>query len=753
MITICRGVFFVLCAFRLWAGCELSVEEKVGQVLMVHFRGEESNEDARVLVEDVGVGGIIYYDWANGLSSQKKVRDLSEALQRRAHIPLLIAIDEEGGCVTRLKGEFTVFPGNKAVAMMGQEEWAELCAEAVGEQLRLSGINLNLAPVVDINSNPQNPVIGIRSFGESKEVVLRFAARTLEGYHKAGILTCLKHFPGHGDVTIDSHEDLPCLNKSKEELRSLEFVPFYELASQSDTIMAGHIMVPALDTTCATLSKPILDILRLEMGFQGVVIADSLVMEGLLKACPSIDEAAIRALNAGCDILLLGGKQLMGTHANLELCVSDIQKIHAALVQAVHAGRIPLARLDEAVQRVLALKSRIPCADKTHAYDYQALAKKIASKALRSVSNSSLPLPPSQSRLLVVAPAIVKENIEKTSLCQMGKETTVFFFTELNPSLEEMQTVQKMAKEAEMLIFCSYNAWKHPLQSFLMQSLRETCKPIILIALRDPIDANALPQAHLILTTFSPVCASIQAACDALQTFMLPLQHAPAIAERIWYNECGGELINLTAWNEGENFASLGIGHFIWYSPDKQERFQETFPDLIAFLKEEGIVLPAWLTQSRGCPWSSRREFCQNLDSPKMAFLRRLLFETRHHQAIFMAKRLESALPLMLASLSPTERTSVEMIFYRLAYQPRGLYALVDYLNFKGAGIVPAENYKGEGWGLLQVLRRLSPSTEDPLAAFIAAARQVLIERVQNAPSERHEERWLAGWLNRISSY
>lgn len=244
---------------------------------------------------------------------------------------------------------------------------------------------MNLAPVVDINSNPNNPVIGSRSFGNNADSVTLFAKYALQGYREAGIITSLKHFPGHGDVVVDSHQELPIIHKTKQQLEQLELLPFYQLADRADTIMTAHILLPALDSqNCATLSKNILtDLLREEIGFQGVIISDSLVMQGLLNNCSCIEEAAIPAVNAGCDLLILGGRQLQA-QSNLELSVERIKKIHCALLQAVQTGIISKQRLERAVQRILNLKNTYALSFNKIEYnrlEHQALANYIHSLA------------------------------------------------------------------------------------------------------------------------------------------------------------------------------------------------------------------------------------------------------------------------------------------------------------------------------------------------------------------------------------
>ncbi|MFS8563271.1 MAG: hypothetical protein LVR00_02645 [Rhabdochlamydiaceae bacterium] len=206
----------------------LSLEEKVGQLLMVHFQGEVANEDARVLIQDMKAGSIIYYNWSNGLTSPEQVKTLSEGLQKLAKanqtpIPLLIATDQEGGRVCRLTQGFTVFPGNKALAMTGDPTLAEEAAFVMGRELKAVGVNMNLAPVIDVNINPQNPVIGTRSFGDDPKIVAAFGKKALSGYRRAGIIATLKHFPGHGDTAIDSHEALPVVTKEIGELKRWSF--------------------------------------------------------------------------------------------------------------------------------------------------------------------------------------------------------------------------------------------------------------------------------------------------------------------------------------------------------------------------------------------------------------------------------------------------------------------------------------------------------------------------------------------------
>lgn len=605
---------------------QMSVEEKVGQILMVHFKGEVANAEAEALIQKLYIGSIIYYNWANGLHSPEQVRLLSHGLQalaKKTHmgIPLFIAVDQEGGRVARLQEGFTLFPSNDCLGRTHQPELAEESAFAMGQEMTAVGVNMNLSPVVDVIQNPKSP-IGNRSYSSNAHTVALFARNAVDGFQKAGIATSLKHFPGLGSVDIDTHRDLPILRKSIVELRNVDFVPFIVLGAVADTVMTAHVLVPSIDPeNCVTLSKTALDLLRKETGFQGPIISDSLVMQGVLNDGGSLEKVAIKAFNAGCDILCFGGRQLVGKDAQ-EVTLPELKKVYDALVSAVRHGTISQSRLDSAVRRILQLK------------------------------NNYLPSPKANKNL--------------------------------PNSVEHRALVKKI------------------------------------------------------------VAASIQDRTTAM-----------TIADQIWKNECGGKIKGLTTWNKGENFASLGIGHFIWFPEDSQEIFQETFPDLLEFIVSEGNQPPEWLVNVNGCPWKTKDAFDAQQKSIRMESLRTWLYETRDLQAIFMMKRLEETIPIMLKGLSIEDQIHVEQVFCRLASDPKGLYALVDYLNFKGAGLSSKEMYNRQGWGLLQVILNM-PSLWDSkktLEDFAASAKHILELRIKNAPPERHEERWLKGWLNRINTY
>jgi hypothetical protein len=254
----------------------------------------------------------------------------------------------------------------------------------------------------------------------------------------------------------------------------------------------------------------------------------------------------------------------------------------------------------------------------------------------------------------------------------------------------------------------------------------------------------------------SPVFLALALMVSSASAIELPRAEAMRIGKRIWQNECAGTVAGLTSWNAGENFASLGIGHFIWYPKGVRGPFEESFPDLVRYIEKRGAKLPQVALRNRdGCPWKSRAEFTAAEDGAEMKELRRFLVDTVDLQAQFLVQRLQQALPKMLAETPGADRTNVQRQFDRVASSPEGCYALVDYVNFKGEGVLDSERYHGQGWGLLQVLQGMNGSENGRAAAreFSASARQVLTQRVKNSPPARGESRWLPGWLKRVNGY
>ncbi|MEM7016046.1 MAG: hypothetical protein AAF512_01750 [Pseudomonadota bacterium] len=267
---------------------------------------------------------------------------------------------------------------------------------------------------------------------------------------------------------------------------------------------------------------------------------------------------------------------------------------------------------------------------------------------------------------------------------------------------------------------------------------------------------------RLILICLAPV---ILTACPRPPTTPLPYEtvrladiqiqerDAMIIGEKIWFNESSKRLEYLTFWNENEAFASMGIAHFLWHPAGQTGQFEETFPELLRFMYARGVALPTWLQSGPPCPWNNRNEFMRDFNSPRMVELRNILANNVVQQTLFMLKRLEAAPRLLLANLPPARRDHVENQFYRVARAPNGIYALADYLNFKGYGLSEMERYNGMGWGLLQALESMPGNTNDPVNEFANAAQAMLRRRIENSQPAQGEQRWWPGWVSRLNTY
>lgn len=240
------------------------------------------------------------------------------------------------------------------------------------------------------------------------------------------------------------------------------------------------------------------------------------------------------------------------------------------------------------------------------------------------------------------------------------------------------------------------------------------------------------------------LCSSMQAKNIEFSIFELT-----TIAQKIYQNECSSKLDYLVFWSEREEFASVGIGHFIWYPKGVEKKFDESFPKLISYMKHQGVLMPKWLEDTSHCPWNSKEEMHKD---PRSDILREFLQQTISIQALFMANRINEALPKILDTTDNSRHDKIINMFDAVANAKNGYYLLIDYVNFKGEGTKQSERYHGQGWGLLQVLECMQETT-NPKAEFARCAKQVLAQRVENAPKVRNEHKWLKGWFTRIDTY
>jgi beta-N-acetylhexosaminidase len=315
--------------------------------LLAAFDGTMVPDWMRRRVAD-GLGGIVLF--SNNIESPDRVAALTAAL-RDERDDIVIATDEEGGDVTRLEAvSGSSYPGNLALGQVNDPALTQAVAASIGRDLAAAGINLDFAPVADVNTNPDNPIIGVRSFGDRPELVAAHVVAFIKGLQSQGVAACAKHFPGHGDTIVDSHRDLPVSNQDMEQLATGALVPFRAaIQAGVEAIMTAHLMLPAYDSLPATLSRRILsDLLRRQLGFTGLVVTDALEM-GAISRTRGPNEAAVMALLAGADAICLGRD-----HADDNL----VDGVTRSIVQAVETGRLDRERLADAVERVRRVAAR-----------------------------------------------------------------------------------------------------------------------------------------------------------------------------------------------------------------------------------------------------------------------------------------------------------------------------------------------------------------------------------------------------------
>ena len=529
----------------------MTLEEQIGQLLMVGFPGTTPTPEIIDLIQHHHVGGIILF--SRNVQSPRQVLELTSSLQRIAkeaghRYPLLIAIDQENGMVQRLGDDaegVTQFPGNMALGAIGSEQIAYEVAAATGRELLALGINYNLAPVVDVNNNPANPVIGVRSFGEDPQQVARLAAATVKGYRSTGVITCLKHFPGHGDTAVDSHLSLPTLSFEMHRLDSLELVPFRGgIEAGADSVMIAHIAFPSLTGDAnlpATLSPAIVrGLLREQLGFSGVIISDCLEMKAISENV-GVGLGAVKALQAGVDLILISHlhpRQRAGINA---------------LLTAVQMGEVSQDMVNQAVERVMRLKAQhlswenVPDATRPvevrseahrqlrdHAYALSTTMVKDEANLLplNSVgADVSRPLPidrpvPSfrmepHDQILIVYPQ--RENWTQVedrhypheffveSIQHRHAHTIAMPITSTSTRFD-YEAIYQSARTSALVIMVTVNAYLDALQVEVMRGLLGTGRPVVGIAVYNPYDLLAFPELPTYLVTYEytkPALASV----------------------------------------------------------------------------------------------------------------------------------------------------------------------------------------------------------------------------------------------------
>lgn len=491
----------------------LTLEQKVGQMLMVGVPGPALDDLTRQRIIQQGVGGVIFLE-QNGISPQQ-VRALTESLQATAleqgpGLPLFIGWNQEGGRVTRRGAGITQFPYAMALGATGNLTLAYAVGEAVGVEMHSLGVNMNFAPVLDVNSEPTNPVIGLRAFGNAPTMVARMGQQYIRGLQSAGVIGVAKHFPGHGDVTVDSHVDLPVLAASWQELQARELPPFEAaLTANVGGVMVAHLQIPALDANRvpSSMSPNIVSaLLRGQMGYNGVVMTDDMGM-GAIVNYYSLTDAAVQAVLAGNDLLLTVETQ---TYPD---------EIQQAILSAVANGRLSETRIDESVRRLIQLKVAYNLANPpplTILPDqaaHQALAFTVGAEAVQKVRDDGhwLPLNLLNNTVVLISPQEINpgeasgdgQSVVGEALANRGVIVQELFYNPADPydiaNVQTMALSHLAAVDAAIVI-----TWDAALQfaqtgstaqEQLVNVLLASGKPVIVAFSQLPYDAERLPLA------------------------------------------------------------------------------------------------------------------------------------------------------------------------------------------------------------------------------------------------------------------
>ncbi|HZC06654.1 MAG TPA: glycoside hydrolase family 3 N-terminal domain-containing protein [Ktedonobacterales bacterium] len=509
---------------------ELSIERQIGQLFMVGFTGTEPTPEIVEMIQRWHIGGVILF--SRNCRDARQVSRLTHDLQRIARdaghpAPLLIATDQENGLVRRLGASMTNFPGAMALGATRDAALTQAVAEATGQELRALGVNMNLAPDADVNSNPANPVIGVRSFGEDPQLVARLVAAAVIGQRAAGVASVLKHFPGHGDTAVDSHLGLPTVPYALKRLERVELAPFRAgVAAGAESVMLAHLRLPELapDDIAASLSPVIVRLLRDALGFSGVIMTDCLEMDAIAKTV-GVERGSEMALRAGVDIVLISHH-------------IEPQRAAIALARAaVASGGLSADAIRGSAARVLDLKTRLgswdalptPVASASVSSDaHQRLSAEAYARSTTLVRDDAALLPiglTSGAQILVIAqpPASVTKAVDTVydhedlvAAIRARQPHARDICLSADASAEEVATTVRKAQECELVIVATINAHLDPTQRDLMRRLIATGQPLIGIAVCNPYDLGLFPELRTALATYDYIQPALRAAADAL---------------------------------------------------------------------------------------------------------------------------------------------------------------------------------------------------------------------------------------------
>lgn len=521
-----RGVFCCLCLLLVASGLEaqtdplntLTLEQQVAQMFIVNLYGGQLTEAGRDFLTQWQPGGVVLIGENTG--TPEHVTQLTNAYQRTitaaGGMPLLVAVDQEGGPITHLRDGFTVFPTPALLTASGSPDLATRVGNAMAAELVAVGINMNLAPVADLETNPNNPIILRRSFGSDPAIVNPILDSFISGLQAGGVLGTAKHFPGHGASDADSHTGLPIVNLSREELMARELLPFQAaIASGVGAIMVAHIWYPALEPEAnlpATLSHNIItDLLRDELGYDGLIITDALDMDAI-DTVYSYPEAVVRAVEAGVDMVI-------SAHIGLESQAAAIQ----AVVDAVRAGEISEKRIHDSVRRILAAKTRYgilnwqpldesSATERVNAADHAGLVDEMFRQGITVVydRNDRVPVTAGHSVALIY-PATRAQIAQECGQYLPGIQ---WVGVSDYPQDTEIEWAVSAARQSDTVIVFTQNAVDNTRQRTLVQALPP--EKTVVVALYSIYDWSAFPAISAYLLTYSPERPAVPAVCAVL---------------------------------------------------------------------------------------------------------------------------------------------------------------------------------------------------------------------------------------------
>lgn len=493
-------------------------QELAGQSIMFRFLGPVFTDEAREAFRKIRPGGVLFF--ADNLTSREQIRALTDELQAEARSlgmpPLLIAADQEAGIVTRLPVDMVTTPGGMAIGRLDPAD-IEAMSQITARQLHEVGINVNFAPTVDVNNNPDNPVIRTRSFGETPDVVTRAALAFIKGHEAERMITTVKHFPGHGDTNVDSHHGLPTIDQPIERLREVELAPFQAAIDAGvPGVMSAHIVFPALDEHPATLSHRILTgLLRDEMGFTGLVFTDSMSMDAISKRYGH-EASTVQAKAAGVDVL--------ESNETPELLV----RRHQALVDALDDGTLPASIFEETIARLEQARERygvgnVPALGPADPAMRDA-ARAVAAKTIRASKDRFVPLPDSPDTVIIDfqrfrivefgdpfdLPQILRDGLAKrlphATLASLSHE----------PTEEELAKARDAASRAKTLVLMTRDANSNSDQGKIGRDLiaRAHADRVVHVSLRGPYDRGVFGPVDDTLLTYGDPAVTIEALVD-----------------------------------------------------------------------------------------------------------------------------------------------------------------------------------------------------------------------------------------------